>query len=239
MTEVAAVVAGALSALSLVALALPGRRSRWAGRRWAGKFGQRVCSWLAGFWQRRHLRRAVDAELPDVLEVLVGALRAGYGLLPALEVAAEQAGARRSVLGAELARLLRSVRLGRPLAGALRDLDARTGHPDLTIAATAIQLAHEVGGNLSDVLTVVRDTVLARQRLARQVRVLTAQARLSGWIVGLLPVGMLALLHTFNPDFTAVLWTTAAGRLLLAVAAGLTFLGVLVIQWLLREAAGQ
>jgi tight adherence protein B len=147
--------------------------------------------------QARRLR-AFDHQLPDVLDHLVGSMRAGYGLLQAIEWVARQMP---HPAGTEFDRVLREVQLGRSLNGALDSLVRRINSDDLALIITAIKIQYEVGGNLSDILETVAYTIRERVRIQREIMVLTAQQRYSGYVLMLLPIALALILLLINPEY--------------------------------------
>ena len=141
-----------------------------------------VVSFLAG---RR--RRAFTALLPDTLQLLAGTLRAGYSLMQGVEAISQEV---EDPMGQELRRVVTESRLGRPLEEALEGIAERMDSPDFGWAVMAIRIQREVGGNLSELLLTVAETMTQRERLRRDVRALTAEGRISALVLGLLPVGL-------------------------------------------------
>jgi tight adherence protein B len=117
-------------------------------------------------------------------------------------------------MGGELRRVLAEARLGRPLEEALDDCARRMGSPDFTWAVMAIRIQREVGGNLAELLQTVGETMVARERLRREIRTLTAEGRMSAIIVGILPVGLAVMLYTLNPAYMNVLFHDTMGQVL-------------------------
>jgi tight adherence protein B len=162
-------------------------------------------------------RRKFTALLPDTLTLLAGTLRAGYSLLQGVEAVSQEV---EEPMGKELRRVLAEARLGRPLEDALTDCADRMGSPDFDWAVMAIKIQREVGGNLAELLNTVADTMLARERLRREVRALTAEGRISAVIIGILPVGLGVVMYAINPDYMRTLFDHSIGKAMV-VAAGL------------------
>lgn len=172
-------------------------------------------------------RRAFTEQLPDVLTLLVGALRAGYGLNQALGVLVDQMP---EPSAGEYARVLQAVNLGVPVQRALRILAERMGSDDFDLVVTAIVVQQETGGNLASVLETIGDTVRDRIRILREVRVLTAQQRLSGYILALMPVVLVIAISVLSPGFFAPLFEPGLIRLLPITAVALMLIGFLFIR---------
>jgi tight adherence protein B len=147
--------------------------------------------------QSRRLK-AFDGQLPDVLDHLQGSLRAGYGLLQAVEWVSRQIP---DPAGMEFERVLREVQLGRTLLDALDSMVRRIPSDDLALIITAIKIQYEVGGSLAEVLETVSHTIRERVRIYREIRVLTSQQRYSGYVLIALPIGLAAFLLVVNPEY--------------------------------------
>jgi tight adherence protein B len=144
--------------------------------------------------------RAFNGQLPDVLDHLQGSLRAGYGLLQSVEWVSRQIP---PPAGMEFDRVLREVQLGRSLLDALDSMVRRIPSDDLALIVTAIKIQYEVGGSLAEVLETVAHTIRERVRIQREISVLTAQQRVSGYVLMFLPIGMAVFLMVVNPDYMA------------------------------------
>jgi tight adherence protein B len=178
-----------------------------------------VVNFLAG---RR--RKAFMAQLPDMLSLLSGTLRAGYSLMQGIEAVSQEV---TDPMGIELRRVVTEARLGRPLEEALETSAERMDSPDFGWAIMAIRIQREVGGNLSELLMTVADTMIARERLRRDVAALTAEGRVSAVILGLLPLGLGAIMFVLNKEYTSVLFNDTLGQVMLGlaiVAMGIGFL---------------
>ncbi len=137
--------------------------------------------------RRKRRLRKFEMQLPDVLNLLAGSMRAGFSFNQGLEAVAEEASepARR-----ELQRVFTESRLGRPVEDALEESANRMYSVDLMWAVMAIRIQREVGGNLAELLDTVARTMTERERLKREILSLTAEGRLSGWVLGIFPAGL-------------------------------------------------
>jgi tight adherence protein B len=179
-------------------------------------------------------RQAAFADqLPDVLQLVTTALRSGYGISHAIESVAEEA---EEPARSEFAHVLLQVRLGRDLSDSMRDLAERMQSKDLDWVVSAIDINRETGGNLSEVLQTVSTTIRERGRVARQVRTLTAEGRLSARILSGLPLLMLVWQWRVNPDNFALL-TQGAGLVALVAAGIFMVLGTLWIRKIVNSVA--
>ncbi len=160
-------------------------------------------------------RKKFTSQLPDMLQLLSGTLRAGYSLLQGVEAASSEV---EDPMGHELRRVLGEARLGRPLEDALEDCADRMNSDDFSWAVMAITIQREVGGNLAELLMTVSQTMIARERLRRDVRALTAEGRISAIVLGLLPVGLGVVMYSINPKYMGVLFHDPIGQIMLTAA---------------------
>lgn len=181
----------------------------------------------------RKLGQARDA-LPGALLAMSTSVRAGLSLTQAIAAAGERTG---GSLGAELGRVAGETALGGTLESALAAFERRVPLPEVRLLVAGLNLARVTGASLAPLLDRVAETLRERERVRGQVRALTAQGRLSGVVVGLTPVALVAVMGTVDPDFVRPLFTTPAGWLLLGVAAVLEALGALAIRAVVRVEA--
>lgn len=160
-------------------------------------------------------RKAFMSQLPDTLSLLSGTLRAGYSLMQGVEAVSQEV---EDPMGLELRRVVTEARLGRPLEEALDSSAERMDSPDFGWAVMAIRIQREVGGNLSELLMTVADTMIARERLRRDVAALTAEGRVSAIILGALPVGLGMMMYLLNKEYVSVLFTDTLGMIMLGLA---------------------
>ena len=165
----------------------------------------------------RHLitkrqRDFVD-RLPDALQLVAGSLGAGYSLLQALDGLVQEG---EEPIAGEIARALATARLGVPIEEALTQVAERVGSTDFAWTAMAIRIQREVGGNLAEVLMTVAETLRERASLRRQVRALSAEGRLSGYILVAIPVLMGVYELLFRRDYMSIMWTKPLGMALMA-----------------------
>ena len=186
------------------------------------------------FFVRAMIRRKVDRrraqfgeQLPDNLQVLASALRAGHSLVGALSVVVEDAA---EPSQGEFRRVIADEQLGVSLEDALNVVARRMQSRDLEQVGLVAALQHETGGNMAEVLDRVTETIRERFEIRRIVQTLTAQGRMSRWVVSLLPVVLLATITVLNPTYVEPLYKETFGRVLLAVAAVMLVTGSLVIK---------
>jgi tight adherence protein B len=163
-----------------------------------------------------------QSALPDTLNLLSGSLRAGYSLLQGVEAVSKEVG---DPMGQELRRVITEARLGREIEDAMDAVAERMGSADFAWAVMAIRIQREVGGNLSELLLTVADTMVHRERLRRDISALTAEGKISAIILGLLPVGLGAFMWLSNPVYMKPLAATTLGHVLLGVALVMLLIG--------------
>jgi tight adherence protein B len=163
-------------------------------------------------------------QLPDVLTIMASSLRAGHSFLQALDTVAREIPAPANT---EFQRLVAEIRLGRPAEDALEALADRVGSADFRWAVLAVNIQREVGGNLAEILDNVSDTLRERATMRRQIRVLTAEGRLSAWVLAILPFAIALYMFAVNPEYISLLFTTQIGLFMLGVAGVLMVLGIL------------
>jgi tight adherence protein B len=178
--------------------------------------------------QKRRRRFAqFEQDLPEALDLMVSALRAGNSLVSAMRLVAFESP---DPIGSEFRICFDEQNYGLELRTAMENLVTRMPLQDLRIIVTAILIQKESGGNLAEVLDKASYLIRERFRLRRQVRVHTAQGRLTGWILSLLPVVLGIALYFVSPETISVLWTRSIGVKLLYTAAGMTIAGALIIR---------
>ena len=160
-------------------------------------------------------RKAFMMQLPDTLTLLAGTLKAGYSFMQGVEAVSHEV---EEPMGAELRRVVTEAQLGRPLEEALDASAERMASADFSWAVMAVRIQREVGGNLAELLMTVAETMTARQRLRGEVSALTAEGRISAIVLGILPVGLGAVLFVLNPEYMNVLLHDTLGRIMLGVA---------------------
>jgi len=174
----------------------------------------------------RRVRR-FDEQLPELVQALAGALRAGSGLQPALRHIVSRSS---PPLSQEFGLLLREQRMGVGFQEALVQLRVRMPTEACGLVVSALGVAAQSGGGLSDTLEGIAQTLRARHHWQGRVRALTAQGRLQSWIMAGLPLAMIAALHRLEPEAMALLWTTVPGWIVLAAVLVLEAVGVMLIQ---------
>src|SRR3954464_14064092 len=188
----------------------------WLGRRKSGRLG------------------AFNKQLPDTITLIANALRAGSSFLQAIELVVRES---RPPISTEFGRVIREVNLGLPFDQALENMVRRVRSDDLELMATAISVQHQVGGNLAEILDSIAYTIRERIRIKGEIRTLTAQQRLSGYVVGFLPIGLAGFLFLAAPSFMEPMFDNRvsliglpAGVIILMFGGFMMFLGFLFIR---------
>jgi tight adherence protein B len=179
----------------------------------------------------RHQRLRFGEQLAAHLQELAATMRAGHSMISGIAVMAD--GASEPTRG-EFQRVVADERLGMPLEDALRLVAIRMDAKDMEQVSLVAELHRQTGGNMAEVLDRVAEAVRARAELNRELRTLTAQARGSRWIVTLIPPSLLVLIEIINPAYLEPLFSTGAGHVLLAVAAGLVLAGSMAMSRIVR-----
>lgn len=180
----------------------------------------------------RHKRIAkFEKGLPDALEMMVGALRVGHSLSAAMNAVTRECP---EPLSSEFKICFDEQNFGLDMRTSLENLVERMPLQDLRIVVTAILIQRESGGNLAELLEKAASVIRQRFRLKRQVMVHTAQGRMTGWILTILPVVLGMGLFILNPKTMSLLWTTSIGVKLLCAAGVMLIIGSLIIQKIIR-----
>ena len=173
--------------------------------------------------QRR--RRAFEAQLPEALSLIASSLSAGHTFLRSIQMMTEEA---EPPMSEEFARVVYETRLGDPVVDALDRMASRVGVSDLQWVVQAIRIQQQVGGKLADLLHTLADFIRGREEVRREINVLTAEGRISAWVLGAMPIALLFAIQVINPGYAEPLFS---GWGLVALAfTGLSILtGVIVI----------
>lgn len=176
----------------------------------------------------KHRRLAkFNSQIGDALAVMSNSLRAGFSFLQAMEMVSREMP---SPMGDEFGRCLREMNLGTPTEQALMNLNHRIGSDDLDLVVTAVLIQRQVGGNLAEVLDSISYTIRERIRIKGEIKTLTAQGRLSGLIIGLLPIVLGIFVYLINPEYIGVLFKTKIGLGLVVGGVISQLIGITVIK---------
>jgi tight adherence protein B len=178
--------------------------------------------WL--YLKFRHSRRLskFNAQMPETLGLMAGGLQAGLSLPQAIDTVIREG---HEPIAGEMRRALMEQRLGVDITEALDGVAERMESEDFAWVVMAIRIQREVGGNLAEILNTVADTLREREYLRRQVKALSAEGRLSGYILTGLPPLIFGYMLFANPDYVRPLYTTTVGFMILGAAAVLLVIG--------------
>jgi tight adherence protein B len=175
-----------------------------------------------------------NKQLPDTITLLANALRAGSSFLQAIELVVRES---RPPISTEFQRVIREVNLGLPFEQALENMVRRVESEDLDLMATAISIQYQVGGNLAEILDSIAYTIRERVRIKGEIRTLTAQQRISGYVVAFLPIGLAGFLFIIAPSFMQPMFDPAVniggiptGIILIGVGLTMMFIGFMFIR---------
>jgi len=177
--------------------------------------------------QRERRLKAFNDALPDSIDLMARSLRAGHSMNSSIEMIAEQSP---EPLSTEFVQVYKQQQLGMQFRDALMQMGSRIPSRDLQFLITAILVQKETGGDLTEILDRTAHVIRDRVRIEGEVRTHTAQGRLTGWILGLLPIILLALLNIVSPGYSSVLFHDATGQKLLYVGGTLIVFGGLIIR---------
>ncbi|WP_153505630.1 type II secretion system F family protein [Cumulibacter manganitolerans] len=172
----------------------------------------------------RKRQHAFADQLDDSLQLMASSLRAGHSLLQALDSVSREA---EEPTAGEFARIVNETRVGRPLAPALEEAAARMDSQDFLWVAQAIAINREVGGNLAEVLDGVGNTIRERNQIRRQVKALSAEGKMSAFVLLALPFGVTGFLSVSNPAYLAKFFQSLTGYILIVVAIIMLIVGAL------------
>ena len=199
--------------------------------------GALIGFFLPRFWLGRRKNGRLNAfnkMLPDTITLIANALRAGSSFLQAIEMVVRES---RPPISTEFARVIREVNLGLPFETALENMVRRVKSDDLELMATAISIQHTVGGNLAEILDSIAFTIRERVRIKGEIRTLTAQQRMSGYVVGFLPIGLVMFLFVAAPNFLKPMFEKPpeflglpAGVIILVFGGFMMFVGFMLIR---------
>ncbi len=170
---------------------------------------------------------AFTNQLGDCLLMVANAMRAGFSFLQAMDLVSREM---EPPISDEFKHVMRDISLGASVERALDDMDKRVGSPDFSLVVTAVLIQQQVGGDLAHILDTISDTIQDRIRMRREVRTLTAQGRMSGWVLAALPFALGAFISIVNPSYIEPLFTERIGQMAIGLAVVMVLVGFLVIQ---------
>lgn len=182
-----------------------------------------------GYFTFKRARRVkqFNAALPDAIDMMARALRAGHSMVSSIEMMASQAV---EPARSEFAEVFKQQNFGLPIRDALMQLMERVPSQDLRVLVTAILVQKDTGGNLAEILDRTVFVIRERLRIYGEIQVQTAQGRLTGWILSALPIVMMIVINVVDPGYSHVLFVTPMGHKLMYIGVGLMVTGSLVIR---------
>lgn len=181
--------------------------------------------------KRERRKKAFSSQFPDALEMFARSLRAGHSFTGAIQLVAQEMP---HPLGSEFRQVFDEQNLGVPLREALTGMTQRVDSLDARFFVTAILIQRETGGNLAEIIDKIAHVIRERFRIQGQLKIFTAQARMTGIILSLLPAGLALAIGVLNPDYLKPLWFERAGKFLIALALCMQIAGALVIRKIVR-----
>lgn len=180
--------------------------------------------------RRRRLKRFMN-HFPEALEMFARSLRAGHSFTGAIQLVSQEMP---DPIGPEFSKVFEEQNLGIPLRQALIGMTDRVDILDVKFFVTAILIQRDTGGNLAEIIDKIAYVIRERFRIQGQLKIFTAQARMSGIILSLLPIGVAVLIGITNQEYLKPLWFERTGRIMVAVAVTLQILGMLAIRKIIR-----
>jgi tight adherence protein B len=181
------------------------------------------------FALRRKRKRGamLDQQLPDFLDSVARAMQAGNSFSGALSIVSKEAA---EPIGSEFRRVFEEINFGSSVKDGLQSLSVRNASEDVRYFVIAVLIHLQTGGSLTSLLLSLSNLIRDRQRLRKLGQVLSAEGRLSAWILTLLPFGTALVMYAVNPDFISILWTDPAGYFLVQITALLLVIGIVWIR---------
>jgi len=192
----------------------------------AAVFGYFAPRLYVRFRQRQRLVK-FDDQLSDAINLLANSLRSGYSLLQSIETVSKELG---PPLADEFTRVVQEIGLGLSTEHALANMHRRIPSDDLDLLITAINVQHEVGGNLAEILETIGHTIRERVRIKGEIRVLTAQQMITAYLISFLPIGLGMILFLINSDYMGLMFSEPCGWVMVGVGLTIIVVGFLIIR---------
>lgn len=181
--------------------------------------------------RRKSIIHKIEQQLPDTLALISNTLKSGYSFLQAIDAAAKELPPPVSL---EFQQILREINLGVNTEKALESFNQRVQSPDLELIVLAVLIQRQIGGNLSEILDNISDTIRSRIKIKGEIKILTAQGRVSGLIISLLPVVLGVVLYFLNPSYILTLFRHPLGMGMLVLAILMQAIGIFLIRRIIR-----
>jgi tight adherence protein B len=171
--------------------------------------------------------KILNEQLGDAISMMSNSLKAGYSFFQAIDMLVNET---RGPIAEEFATLLKEINLGLTTEKALENMAARVRSDDLELVVTAVMIQRQIGGNLAEVLDSITSTIRDRVKILGEIKTFTAQGRMSGWVISLLPVILCMIFYMLSPDKMSLLFTRSVGQVMLGVGAVLELIGIMMIK---------
>lgn len=181
--------------------------------------------------REKSIIQKIEQQLPDTLALISNTLKSGYSFLQAIDTAARELPPPVSV---EFQQILREINLGVNTEKALEGLTKRVQSRDLELIIMAVLIQRQIGGNLSEILDNISETIRSRIKIKGEIKILTAQGRISGLIISLLPVALMVILYLINPSYILTLFSHPLGWGMLILAVFMQAIGIYLIRRITR-----
>lgn len=178
-------------------------------------------------YKKKKRTQAFELQLSDALVIACNCVRSGLTFQQAMETIAKDMSAPISV---EFGRVTTEIKYGKSLEKAMENMTHRIKSPDLMLTVSAVNIQRQTGGNLSEILETISETIKERIKIKSDVRALTAQGRISGMIVGFLPIAIGGLLMVINPNYIQMLFSENLGRIMIGIAVAMETIGIFLIR---------
>jgi len=176
--------------------------------------------------EQQKLKR-FNQQLIDALSIISNSLRAGYSFMQAIELVSKEMP---DPIRKEFGRTFREISLGTTLEEALHKLGRRVTSDDLELIITAVLIQRQIGGNLAEIMDNISDTIRDRIRIQGEIKTLTAQGRLSGMVIGLIPLFLIGMMFLLNPEYLLPLFKSSLGLLMFSVGIVGEIIGIIIIK---------
>lgn len=204
--------------------------------------GNIICALLAGMvgWilpvlfvkkKVKSRKKAINEQLGDAIVLISNSLKAGYSFFQSVDAVCKEM---QPPISEEFAQLQREINLGTPTEQALEELVERVKSDDLDMIVTAVLIQRQVGGNLAEILDNISSTIRERVRIRGDIRTITAQGRISGIIISILPIGLGIILYLINPEHIGLLFKEKMGILILIFSLFMQMTGVYFINKIVK-----
>ena len=181
--------------------------------------------------KKKAILKKIDQQLPDTIMLLSNSLKAGYSFMQAVDVASKELP---PPISSEFKQLLKEVNLGVNTETALESLSGRVQSEDMKLVILAVLIQRQIGGNLSEILDNISDTIRSRIKVKGEISVLTAQGKISGAIISLLPIALGFAIFMLNPNYIMVLFTEPIGMMMLGTSVVMLLIGIMFIRNIIR-----